>query len=82
MDKTQQPRFYSESDGDPPNVAFYVVDRYGDPLGEQRTTLCKTRREASLLAMKWCKDAPWTPWDLIQAERDGYYPNGYREVSP
>ena len=47
------PRFYAESDGGPGRVSHYVVDRYGDPLGDQRRTDCESRREARQLAQQY-----------------------------
>lgn len=70
-------RFYAESDGGGVGdghgtKAHYVVDRYADPLGDQRRTDCESRIAARNLAQDWNTQSPWPAWDDIQAARDGY----------
>jgi len=72
MKRNTCPRFYAESDGDVGNMAHYVVDRYGDPLSGQASTMCKSRREADQMAVDFNEDPPWKAWDYLQAEVDGY----------
>jgi hypothetical protein len=64
------PRFYAESDGDPGRMSYYVVDRYGDPLGESGRTDCRSMREARQLAVQWNAAPPWPAWDTLQAGWD------------
>lgn len=61
-------RFYHESD----NGSHYVVDKYANPLGDDRRTDVESRREGRRLAREWNEKPPRPPWDDIQAERDGY----------
>jgi ribosomal protein L39E len=63
-------RFYYESDGGPGLKTHYVVDRYADPMSDQRRTDVKTRREGRKLAKQYNANPPWPVWDTIQAERD------------
>ena len=63
-------RFYAEKDGDPGRMAYYVVDRYADPLSEQRATDCNNMAEARKLAKAWNTTPPWPAWDTIQEARD------------
>lgn len=69
-------RFYAESDGGGIHKTgyqtFYVVDRYADPLGNQRRTDCASMGEAGKLARQWNAAPPWPAWDDIQAKRDNY----------
>lgn len=64
-------RFYAESDGGPGRRTFYVVDRYADPLSDNRRTDCESMGEARKLALTWNASPPWPVWDDIQAARDG-----------
>jgi hypothetical protein len=64
------PRFYAERDGGPGPLWAYVVDRYADPLGEQRRTDCPSWRAARQLARQFNAQPPWPPWDTLQAARD------------
>lgn len=75
-------RFYYEQDGDAKKNssanAHYVVDRYANPMSDQRRTDIPHQfsgaamRAAGLkLAAKWNDDPPWPVWDTIQYERDG-----------
>jgi hypothetical protein len=64
-------RFYHESDGYKPGYrTHYVVDRYANPLGNQRRTDVGSRGEGRKLAREWNLNPPWPPWDDIQADRD------------
>ena len=65
-------RFYAESDGDDGNRRFYVVDTYANPLDDNRRTDCNSRRNARKLAAMWNDRPPWSAWDAIQAQRDGF----------
>lgn len=65
-------RFYHESDGGPGHKFHYVVDRYADPLGDQRRTDVESRGDGLRLAREWNTKPPWPAWDDIQARRDGY----------
>jgi len=70
-------RFYYESDGcgtydRAGRKCHYVVDRFADPLGDQRRTDVESRAKGRKLARKWNARPPWPPWDTIQAEREGY----------
>ena len=68
-----QPRFYYESDGGglgkTGNRTHYVIDRYANPLSDNRRTDCDSRRK---LAREYNESPPWPAWDDIQATRDGY----------
>ncbi len=74
-------RFYHESDGARDGYrCHYVVDRYADPLGDQRRTDVGSRGEGRWLAREWNINPPWPPWDDIQAARDNYT-GGKRETT-
>ena len=63
-------RFHYESDGGPGYVTHYVVDRFADPLGENRRTDFESRREALVAAREMNANPPWAIWDTIQAARE------------
>jgi len=68
-------RFYHESDGGgigggPGYRCHYVVDRYANPLSNQRRTDVGSRGEARKLAKAWNQNPPWSAWDDIQEARD------------
>lgn len=69
-------RFYYESDGGglgkTGRRTHYVVDRYADPLSDEKRTDCESRSGALKLTAQFNENPPWPVWDTVQAERDGY----------
>lgn len=71
---TRPERYYAESEGDTTNRVFYVVDRYADPASDKRTIPCANMLQAYKKALQLNSGWPDLPWDTLQAQRDGYFP--------